>query len=334
MGGRANGVAVRAAPAGTTAAARALGAVAGLLLLGGVVAGRGTRGPSKAAAEAGAVRADVAGAAAAGGGGAAPAAGRAPAPRFVPRPRGPCPAFAPGRITVRPGGVARDVQIWMSDAARRLDGPLVFYWHATGSSPREAAYGLGAAQIEAIEAQGGIVAAPHRDPAAGTWPWHLVAGTSELDLEVADEVLACAASAVGVDLRRIHAVGMSAGGIQTVQMSRRRSGYLASVAVYSGGQTVPSTSQDPTNRLAALIFHGGPRDVVVGFPFDEESERYAAALTAAGHFALLCDHGQGHRLPIDAAPGVWRFLQDHPFGTDPSPYVEKVPELLPAYCAR
>jgi poly(3-hydroxybutyrate) depolymerase len=204
----------------------------------------------------------------------------------------------------------------MSDAARTLDGPLVFYWHGTGSSPAEAVYGLGRATVDAIVARGGLVVAPTRDPAVGIWPWYLVAGTSDLDLQVADEVLGCAVEKVGVDLRRVHSIGMSAGGIQTAQMSLHRSGYLASVVLYSGGQTGPAANQDPENRFAALIFHGGARDVVVGYQFQTESERYRDILVRAGHFAVICNHAGGHVVPVAAADSVWRFLQDHPFGTD------------------
>lgn len=275
-----------------------------------------------------------AGSAGAGGGGGAPSAGRMPDPRFIPRPNGDCPQFSEGRLEFRAQGARRDVQIWMSaDAARAQDGPLVFYWHGTGSSPMEAQFGLGAAAISAIKAAGGIVAAPYHDDEAGTWPWFLVSGNQDDDLRVADEVLACAIERVGVDLRRIHSIGMSAGGIQTVQMSYRRSGYLASVAVYSGGQAAMIPSQDPMNKFAAMIFHGGPTDVVANFPFQMASERYRNNLTNAGHFAVLCNHGMGHRIPM-AQPSVARFFQDHPFGVTPAPYAGGLPQGFPAYCSR
>src|SRR5690606_16148350 len=114
-------------------------------------------------------------------------------------------------------------------------------------------------------AAGGIVAAPYSDPAAGAFPWFLTTGRTRMDdLLVADEVLGCALQGVGVDVRRIHSIGMSAGGLQTAQMSYRRSGYLASVVTYSGGliSSAPAR-QDPSNRFAALIFHGGANDVII-----------------------------------------------------------------------
>jgi hypothetical protein len=260
--------------------------------------------------------------------------GGPPAPGgFIPAPRGVCPEFAAGMITVRPGTITRQVRLWISDASRTLDGPLVFYWYGTNGEPAEAERGLGAQTIAAITALGGVVVAPVHDPAAGIWPWFLVAGTRDLDLQVADELVACAIEKVGIDRRRIHSAGFSAGAIQTVQLSYRRSGYIASVVTYSGAKAPGIPDQDPSNKLAAMIFHGGPNDRVV-VSFQAGSEMYKADLAAAGRFSLICNHGLGHRIPPAVADGAWRFLQDHPLGTTPSPYVATLPPGLPSYCMR
>jgi predicted esterase len=186
-------------------------------------------------------------------------------PANLPQPTGTCPDFVEGVISVSPAGNSqpRNVKVWVSDAADRLDGPLVFYWHGTGGSPDEALTGLGPDTIEAIKAEGGIVAAPYHDPEAGIYPWFLTTyplGTGrEDDLLVADEILACAIQKIGIDTGRIHSIGMSAGGLQTAQLSMRRSSYIASVVTYSGGIwdcDSPPPNQDPANKFAAMIFHG------------------------------------------------------------------------------
>jgi predicted esterase len=266
----------------------------------------------------------------AGGGTAAPE----PAAELLPKATGACPELTEGKITVSPDGKPRDVQIWISDAAVEKDGPLVFYWHGTGSSPvLEPPYGLGEQNVAAILAEGGIVAAPFHDPDAGSFPWYLTTGSgAEDDLRVADEVLACAIEKVGVDLRRIHSIGMSAGGLHTTQMSWRRSGYLASVVTYSGGELTKPDVQDPSNKFAAMIFHGGATDTVI-IDFQPISEKYRDTLSADGHFAFVCDHGLGHDIPTDAVDSVHRFFQDHPFGTEPSPYAGGLPEGFPSYCS-
>lgn len=260
-------------------------------------------------------------------------AGEPVKPTMLPAPTGTCPELAAGDVTFAPAGVEpRAVRLYMSDAAATMDGPLVFYWHGTGSQPEEATYGLGKDYIDEVVAQGGIIVAPYHDPAAGDFPWWLVLGEREDDLLLADEVLACAIDQVGVDVRRIHAAGMSAGGLQTAQMSFRRSGYIASAATYSGGFIVAPPDQDPANPLSAMIFHGGVDDIVV-LSFKQTSERYQAGIEDRGGFAFLCDHGMGHTIPQGAAQAsVWSFFHDHPFGTKPSPYADGLPAGFPDYC--
>lgn len=256
-----------------------------------------------------------------------------PVPSALPTPTGTCPEFAAGDVTFSPAGTdPRSVRIWMSDAAYTMDGPLVFYWHGTGSNPGEALFGLNSGFVDEVVAQGGIVVAPSADPAAGQFPWFLTAGTQEFDLLVADEVLACAVENVGIDTRRIHSIGMSAGGLHTAQFSYRRSSYLASVVLYSGGFFgAAPTDQDPGNPLSAMIFHGGPSDVVV-ISFQDASESYLAQLQNDGRFGFICDHGNGHTIPPEQG-SVWRFFADHPYGTSPSPYESGLPEGFPGYCS-
>jgi poly(3-hydroxybutyrate) depolymerase len=256
-----------------------------------------------------------------------------PHPTDLPEPQGECPDFVDGTITVQPSVGARDVRLWISSAADNLDGPLVFYWHGTGSSPQEVQWGLGSSTVDAILDMGGMVVAPTSDPDSGQWPWFLVSGNREDDLLVADEVLACAIEKVGVDTRRIHTLGMSAGGLHTAQMSLRRSNYIASAVPYSGGIIYGNPpNADPSNKFAAMIFHGGETDVVAGADFEDASNNYRDILTQNGNFAFICNHGEGHTIPQDALPSVWQFLQDHPFGTDPPPYAGGLPQGFPTYC--
>lgn len=256
-------------------------------------------------------------------------------PTMLPSPTAECPELVGGDVMFAPAGTTpRMVKMFMSDAASTMDGPLVFYWHGTGGSPDEALYGLGSSFVDDVVAQGGIVVAPYHDPAAGEFPWWLVLGEQEDDLLVADEVLACAIEQVGVDVSRIHTIGMSAGGLQTSQMSFRRSGYIASAVPYSGGFVAgPPVDQDPGNPLSSMIFHGGDNDVVI-ISFKDASERYRDGIVDKGGFAFICDHGMGHTIPQgDAQASVWKFFYDHPFGTKPSPYVDGLPDGFPDYCA-
>lgn len=254
----------------------------------------------------------------------------------LPTPTGACPTITSGDLVFEPTGLdkSRTARIWIDeDAAAENDGPVVFYWHGTGSSPAEAQYGLSQAGVDAITAAGGAVVAAVADPEAGQFPWFLVLGQREDDLILADEILGCIDEQWGVDARRIHAAGMSAGGLMTTQMSYRRSGYIASVVPYSGGVLgMPPASQDPDNKFAAMSFHGGPGDIVI-ISFMTATETYHDDLKANGHFSVICNHGGGHSIPVPAIPSALQFISDHPYGVE-SPYANGLPDSFPPYCAQ
>jgi predicted esterase len=279
------------------------------------------------------------------------AARAAEVPTELPTPSGRCPEFVRGDITVRPEGVRpRKVRIWIGPAAQERDGPLVFYWHGTGMSPGDANFSIGKNNIKEIINMGGVVAAPHADRAAQPYPWYIANDdTNEDDLLVADEVVACAINKVGIDVRRIHATGMSAGGLITSDMALRRSYYLASSSPHSGGIWCdPNYSRrskhggppcprdyppDDLNGTASMIIHGGRSDHAGDLNFQKTSEDFGAIITANGGFALMCNHGRGHRVPMDAVDAVWWFFKAHPWGALPSPYVNTPPSGFPSYCS-
>ncbi|MBK7195701.1 MAG: hypothetical protein IPH80_24735 [Myxococcales bacterium] len=255
---------------------------------------------------------------------------------FVPTPTGTCPAITNGTVSFAPTGIApRAVTLYVKDGAG--PGPLVFYWHATGSSPSEVTTGLGATLTALVDA-GAVVAVPASDPNAGQFPWYIVNQTTRQDdFLIADEVVGCLAAAGRIDTDRVHSMGMSAGALQTTGMTFLRSSYIASVATYSGG--VPSIFTppplDPANKSAALIFFGGASDNVFNVDFQDAAMRFYTMLTADGHYAALCNHNMGHSIPRDAAPSVAQFFADNPYGAWPSPYAAAgLPASFPSYCAR
>jgi predicted esterase len=263
----------------------------------------------------------------------------APDPRFLVPATGPCPDFRAGYAMFAPDGVQRRVLLYVGAQAATLDGPLLFSWHSTLPTPEDATSWVGRSVIDEITEQGGIVAAPSTGYPRETRPWDntpLGASGTDGDQRLMDEVVACAIAKVGIDVRRIHAVGMSAGGLKTAQVSLRRSGYLASVVVYSGGLTQGDMppDQDPSNAFAAMILYGGARDIspVDGILYIDASRNYLERLRATGRFGFLCDHGGGHSVPRDSQVSAWRFMQDHPFGTSPSPYATQRPDGFLDYC--
>ena len=266
--------------------------------------------------------------------------GRMPDAKFLVPATGPCPEFANGYVMFNPDGEARRVLLYIGEQAKSLDGPLVFSWHSTLPTPEDAVAWLGQSVIDMIKAEGGLVAAPTTADPSARRPWdntQLGPQNSDADQRLMDEIVACAQQKIGIDLRRIHAVGMSAGGLKTAQVSLRRSGYLASVVVYSGGliEGEMPPDQDPTNLFAAMILYGGALDIspVDATIYTDNSRRYLDLLESTGRFGFLCNHGGGHSVPNDSQASAWRFMKDHPFGTTPEPYAQTLPTNFLRYCA-
>jgi hypothetical protein len=258
-----------------------------------------------------------------------------PVPENLPTPTAACPSFASGDATFSPSGIgSRSVKLWVGENPKP-GGMLVIYWHAYGSVPSEAEYNLSAPVIDAILAEGGVVAAPYPAEDVGEFPWFVVNNSPRPDdMLLGDEIVACAIEQAGIDPRRIHSTGMSAGGLQTVAYTMARSHYMASVTSFSGGSYTMLPFEDPDNHFAAMIIHGGDNDIFGGLVnFKNLSLAWFNQLTDNGNFAFLCDHGGGHTLPLGYGASVANFFYAHPFGTEPSPYTEGLPAGFPADCS-
>jgi poly(3-hydroxybutyrate) depolymerase len=222
------------------------------------------------------------------------------------------------------------VTVWAGTPTATSHGPLVFYWHGTGSNPQEVLVGLGQAVINEIIGQGGMVAAQAQTNALGTNTGNGVWYTGDFD--VVDEIVGCAVEQLHIDTRHIHAAGMSAGGLQTTWMAYARSAYVASVVSYSGGLTRALALEDAGNVPAAMAVHGAMGSDVVVVDFSTTSARYEADVQAKGGFAIDCNHGGAHVIPSGIGPSSWRFLSDHPYKIRPEPYAAGIPAGFPAYC--
>lgn len=245
----------------------------------------------------------------------------------LPKPTSQCPTFQNGYVTLRAAGIDRRVLLYM-DATKTptLDGPLVIYFYSTAGVPEQAVSAFGTAGIKRITDAGGIVAAPQDIPDPGQiFPW--IQGPD--DIELMDEIVACAKTTVGIDSRRIHVAGFSAGALYTTTVSFRRSSYVASAATYSGGGT--GTYQEPNNKYPAMIFYGGPNDTVI-ISFAQASNDWYNQLIGDGHWAALCNHNGGHSIPSGGPAAMIQFFLDHPFRLTPEPYLTSRPSSFPSYC--
>ncbi len=222
------------------------------------------------------------------------------------------------------------VRLWVGETRDDAPGPLLFYWHGTGSSPAEAESFFGA-QVEEVLTQGGVVAA-----LAGTTEEGEITSTGTWytgDYAIADEVVACAVAQRNLDPRRIYATGCSSGAVHAGVMAYERSSYLASAATNSGGQVQAFELEDPAYTPALLAVHGDPETDIVIINFADASVALAEDIANKGGFAAICNHGGGHcAAPPELRAAQWQFLEDHPYGVSPEPYASALPAEFPSYC--
>ena len=265
-----------------------------------------------------------------GGGGGA----QGPMPTHLPTATGTCPAMS--NLSAKTATFAgQAATVWSGDPAKG-PGALLIYWYATGSSSMEPIYTLRSAQIKAITDAGGAVVALQKTTAQGQSTGNGIWYTG--DAAIADEIVACSIAQQHIDPRRIHSAGYSAGALQTTYMWSARSGYIASVLTYSGGDDSIDTGplQDPAHPPAALVTHGPMGVDTYGgvIDFFNASAAWEAEIKKANGFAIDCTDTGAHsdvakRTAI--APQAVQFFHDHPYGVTPEPYTS-LPAGWPAYC--
>ncbi|MFT5684351.1 MAG: polyhydroxybutyrate depolymerase [Myxococcota bacterium] len=158
------------------------------------------------------------------------------------------------------------------------------------------------------------------------YEWDTFDGAGSPDLVFFDDMLSCLASQYSVDMSRIYASGMSAGGLWAVTLSNHRSEGLAATAPLSGGAT--EVDWNATDKIPMLLTWGGPNNLYGNFSFDEANY----PLDGAGHFTVKREHDDAHTLPPGGLEYAWEFFEAHPRGTDPEPWADALPSSLPEWC--
>jgi predicted esterase len=260
-----------------------------------------------------------------------PASGNGADP-VIPAPSGPCPEFRTGTQTIL--GLSTEIVAGEPVATK---GPLLFTWHGTGGSGRQALFQLPQSVQRDITARGGIVIAPSdngQTRAGQDVTFVLGVWYDGADLAYADQIVACAVQNHNIDPRQIYVTGCSAGGLMAGVMSLERSSYVAAAAPNSGGITAPTFRiEDPAHVPAVMTMHGGSTDNVI-VNFGDTSRQLISTLSPLGAFLVDCNHESGHcGAPASLHEMAWEFMKAHPFGTRPSPYAGGLPADFPEICA-
>jgi hypothetical protein len=251
-----------------------------------------------------------------------PTGGTAPT---IPAVKGECPRFANGTITFMGLG---GIRVVAGTKAASPTAPFVFYWHGTGSTSGEFSSMAGAVS-QGVTAEGGVLVSFQ-----GTTGGDGLSGTSIFgkgDLDIGDQLVACAVREHNVDPKRIFATGCSAGGLFSTNQAVLRSSYMAAAAPNSGGMSYPQTFQS-TGIPALMTVHGAPGSDVVVIDFSQSSATADKAYKQHGGFVINCNHGGGHCGGGGLAGDVWKFFKAHPFGTSPSPWKDALPAGFSAKC--
>jgi acetyl esterase/lipase len=237
-----------------------------------------------------------------------------------------CPAFQTGTLTFMGLG---GIQIVAGAKPAAPTAPMVFYWHGTGSTSGEFSLMAGAVR-SGVEAEGGILVSFQ-----GTTGGDALSGTSVFgrsDLQLVDQLVACAVRDHNVHPRRIFTTGCSAGGLFATNLAALRSQYIAAAAPNSGGMTFPQQfASDYTPAL--MTVHGAPgRDVVV-VDFSNTSATADRSFSGRGGFVIDCNHGGGH-CGGGLAGDIWEFFEAHPYGVEPtpSPWTSGLPSGFSSAC--
>ena len=135
----------------------------------------------------------------------------------IPAVKGDCPKFANGTVTFMGLG---GINIVAGAKPASPTAPFVFYWHGTGSFAGEYA-SMAAAVSSGVTGEGGVLVSFQ-----GTTGGDGLSGTSIFgkgDLDIGDQLIACAVRDHNIDPKRVFATGCSAGGLFSTNQAVLRS---------------------------------------------------------------------------------------------------------------
>jgi poly(3-hydroxybutyrate) depolymerase len=221
------------------------------------------------------------------------------------------------------GSLSYDVDIHLPAEPR--GAPILFVFHGLGGNGIDIQPYLG---VPDMVASGAIAVSP-RAASGAEFDWEFVRDEGNPDQQMFLDLLGCAQRQFDVDMGRVWATGMSAGGLFISYLIMHDSNWLTAAAPFSGGTIgVVPPSERP---IPVLQTWGGPDDVSHGLDFDGTNRDLGYWLQEYGHPLIECVHDLGHAIPPEAPAMVKRFFRDQRWG-DGDPFAAGLPPELPSWC--
>ncbi len=256
----------------------------------------------------------------------------APAPLVGPS-AGSCPDLSEtAHVQLKSNGVDRDVLVYVPLSGAE-GAPVLFFWHPLGATAQMIAEFFDF-QVMA-NAHEVVVVMPDALPDS-PYEWTFWTDDGGDDAVLYDDLRACLVEEAGVDVRRIHTTGISAGGLWSTWLSVRRADTLASSVIMSGGTGQVVYYETPAAPIPVLVMWGGPSDVAgaggsMEVDFHEQSLAFVEALHEDEHVVVACDHHLGHTIPLEAFSMLFDWVHPHAYG-EPSPFAGGDLTGFPSYC--
>ncbi len=251
-----------------------------------------------------------------------------------------CPTLKAGANLIKSAGFDRNVLMVLPDGATATDAklPVVVVYHGNTGNAAGILASTGWATLHAKETKTPfILIAPDTtalvDGKKPVLDWRYGEKAFDLDnreLVLFDDLLKCVGEQFSVDSKRVYVTGMSAGGMMTTFVTAHRGAKVAASSPFSGGY-LHTWPKDAT-KVPMLVNWGGENDFAYKQNFHTLALNLMKSLDAASWWYASCNHGTGHKIPLDLVKHTWTFLQAHTLGGAPA-FDKGLPSDFPSYCS-
>jgi len=259
--------------------------------------------------------------------------------RPLAEPSGACPDLTTsGFVSFESAGETRNASVVVP---REPSGPMsvVFFFHGLmdpSSTPEPTEYMVNGLDLQGLANTHNTVILVPEAPLLNLFGFNVflwdIALESDADLVLFDDLRACSADQLDLNLARTTAWGFSGGALWTTVIASQRGDAFAAVVEASGGSDIDvpiwtdlgAAYETPAHTMPVLLMSGGDSDVwpnasLTIVDFDAATDTLESQLAADGHLVVRCRHTAGHTLTSRGLSLTIDWLTGHAFG-EPSPW--------------